>query len=292
MQEKRKHSYKKTLIQLLDRPGGRFLLGRVATRFLRRTGYQVEILYRDGLWTRHTGLHFFPDSPSFEYEYDDFSKWENQVEIQIERTRDFWLQHYNPENGDTIVDVGAGRGEDMLPFSRGVGADGRVIAIEAHPVSFALLAHFCRLNRLSNATPLHFALMDTSGTVRISDSASGWMENAIESRGASTGIPVPARPFEALYEQEHLTDIAFLKMNIEGAERFALCGMESVMSRIRRICVACHDFRADLGHGEHFRTRAFVQQFLTRHGFDLKFRADDPRDYVRDHIFGEKRSAN
>jgi hypothetical protein len=70
----------------------------------------------------------------------------------------------------------------------------------------------------------------------------------------------------------------FTKMNIEGAERFALLGAESFMRRADQVCVACHD----LGHGEQFRTRAFVERFLIEHGFKLASRSDDPRDYVRD----------
>lgn len=53
-----------------------------------------------------------------------------------------------------------------------------------------------------------------------------------------------------------------------------------------QIFIACHDFRADINHGEHLRTRNSMEQFLTRHGFTLASRPDDPRDYVRDHVFG------
>ncbi|HEY2460768.1 MAG TPA: FkbM family methyltransferase, partial [Candidatus Acidoferrum sp.] len=87
-----------------------------------------------------------------------------------------------------------------------------------------------------------------------------------------------------------INQIDFLKMNIEGAERFALPGMESMIAHIRHICVACHDFRSNLGHGENFRTRAFVEEFLSNHGFTIVSRRDDPRDYVRDHVFGLRRS--
>jgi hypothetical protein len=41
-----------------------------------------------------------------------------------------------------------------------------------------------------------------------------------------------------------------------------------------------------MGHGEHFRTRNFVEQFLAEHGFRVASREEDPRDWVRDHIFG------
>lgn len=280
-------SYKRALIRLLDRPGGRFLLGKVATTFLHlRSGNGVEINYIDGMWSRRVGPDFFPDGPRFNYTYADFESWKRQMEVYSSTTREYWLQHYRPQEGDVIVDVGAGRGEDTVAFSRGVGKTGRVIAVEAHPLSFAILKKFCALNRLSNVTPLHVALMDKPGIAHVVESESSWMENTVSSDRDSSGVAVQATTLGDLCAKEGIGDIAFLKMNIEGAERSALRGMQTVMPRIRQICVACHNFRADNGHGEHFRTRSFVERFLTEHGFTLASRSDDARDYVRDHVFG------
>jgi FkbM family methyltransferase len=262
-------------------------LGKIATRYLRRiSGPGVDIAYIDGLWTRRAGNDYFPDGMRFEYAYADFGEWKRQMEVHEFNARDYWLQHYRPRAGDVVIDVGAGRGEDTAAFSRAVGESGRVIAIEAHPATFAVLKAFCRLNRLRNVTPLHLALADQPGTVRIADSESSWMENAIEPSQGSSGTPVKAATLDDLYEQEGLKEIAFLKMNIEGAERYALPGMERVIPHIHQICVACHDFRSELGHGEQFRSRAFVERFLIDHGFTLASRPDDPRDFVRDHVFG------
>jgi len=259
----------------------------IATRFARRaTGGDVEITYVDGFWTHRIGRDFFPDALRFDYTYADFDLWKRQAALYVCQTEDFWLQHYRPQEGDVIVDVGAGRGEDTLTFSRAVGKTGRVIAIEAHPLSFAILRNFCRLNRLTNVTPLQLALMDKPGTVHIAESESSWMENAIAYDEGSSGMQVPASTLSDICEQHGLEHIAFLKMNIEGAERYALLGMEAVTRQIGQICVACHDFRANLGHGEQFRTRAFVERFLLGHGFGVTSRADDSRDYVRDHVFG------
>jgi len=246
----------------------------------------VEIAYVEGLWTHRVGPLFFPDGPRFNYTPPDFDSWKGQLERYVSETNEFWLQHYHPQEGDVVIDVGAGRGEDTLTFSRGVGETGRVIAIEAHPLSFAILKNFCRLNQLSNVTLLQLALMDKPGTVRIAESESSWMENAIEYGDGSSGIPVRATTLNDVCEDQGLKDIAFLKMNIEGAERYALLGMEPVIQHIRQICVACHDFRSDHGDGEEFRTRGLVEQFLVEHGFTLASRPNDPRDYVRDHVFG------
>ena len=280
-------SYKRALVGLLDRPGGRFLLGKIATCVIGKNRVRdAEIAYINGFWTRRSGCRFFPDGPRFEYAYSDFAAWKGQMEQYAADTGEYWLQHYQPREGDVVVDVGAGRGEDTFTFSRAVGPTGRVIAIEAHPLSFAMLKSFCQLNQLSNVTALHVALMDRPGTVTIAESESNWQENVVNHGSEVPGISVSAATLDELCEKYEIKNIAFLKMNIEGAERYALGGAQAVMPRIRRICVACHDFRADMGHGEQFRTRAFVSRLLHEHGFTLTSRPDDPRDYVRDHIFG------
>jgi FkbM family methyltransferase len=284
-------SLKRTLIRLLDRPGGRFLLGKIATVIVRRGGGDdIQIAYINGLWTRQIGSDFFPDSVRFEYTYADFSDWKNQVAHYAADTKEYWLQHYIPRQGDIIVDIGAGRGEDTLTFSKAVGDTGRVIAIEAHPVTFAILKSFCQLNRLNNVTVLHLALMDKPGTVRMVESEASWMENAIDCAERSSGVEVRSGTFEEVWKEQGLKELAFLKMNIEGAERYALVGIRSALPYISQICVACHDFRCNSSEGEKFRTHAFVEEFLVRHGFALASRWDDPRDYVRDHIFGLRRN--
>jgi FkbM family methyltransferase len=280
-------SYKRRFVRLLDRPGGRYLLGKMATNVLRRiSGGDFEIEYVGGLWTRRIGPYFLPDSLRFDYTLSDFDSWKRRIEQYEGDTKEYWLQHYRPRDGDIVVDVGAGRGEDTLTFSRAVGKGGRVIAIEGHPVTFAILKSFCQLNGLANVTPVQVALMDKPGIVRMVESRSSWMENAIDTDERDGGIPVRAATLDQVCDAEGIDRITFLKVNIEGAERRALLGMESVLPHVEQICVACHDFRADLGHGEHFRTRGFVEKFLLDRGFVLRGRREDPRDYVRDHVFG------
>jgi FkbM family methyltransferase len=261
-------------------------LGRVGTSVLSRAaGTEIECMYAHGMWTHRIGGYFFPDSIKFEYKYIDFNDWVGKADLYISQAKDFWFWSYKPRPGDTIVDVGAGRGEDTLAFSKAVGPTGRVIAIEAHPFSFNVLKNFCLLNGLSNVTPIHSALMDRPGTVRIAESASSWTENSVLSGGRSW-VEVRAKTMDEIFREQELNEIDLLKMNIEGAERHALIGMASVMPHVRRICVASHDFRGELGHGEEFRTRAFVEHFLGDHGFTLMSRPDDPREYVRGHVFG------
>lgn len=283
---------KRLLIPILDHPGGRYLLGKIATCFAQwRSRSDIKIVYVHGLWTHGIGNVFFPDKPRFNYTTSEFQKWEQQEEKYVSQTTDFWLHKYCPREGDVVVEIGAGRGENMLALCRAVGRTGRVLGIEADPTSFRILQSFCLMNGFTNASVLQLAVMDKPGTVRMTQE-SAWIENSVTSNESSPGIDVRADTIDHICESRGIKDIAFLKMNIEGAERSALLGMQTILPHIRTICVACHDFRADWGHGEQFRTRRFVEQFLTEHGFIISSRREDPRDYVRDHIWGERNHAS
>jgi FkbM family methyltransferase len=255
----------------------------IATKIGRRqTGTHITFFYC-GLWVHRIGSYCYPDGRRF---IDCYFSRKDLVKEYSANAEDFWFRHYRPQEGDVILDVGAGRGEDTLVFSKAVKKSGRVVSIEADPVSFKFLEYLCRLNNLTNTTPIQVAAMDKPGMVSLVASEN-WLANMVVPKAKGLhGSDVAAATLDEICDRMALRKINFLKMNIEGAERYALLGMKSVLPCIQTLCVACHDFLADRGCGEHFRTRAFVERFLVEHGFKVAGRPDDPRDFVRDHVFG------
>jgi FkbM family methyltransferase len=247
----------------------------------------VEIGYEAG-WHHRVGPYFVPDGPHFNYYEPTVLGWKDEIPTFFRDAKELWFRQYEPKPGDTIIDVGAGRGEDLLPFAQGVGPAGRVVAVEAHPATYSHLKRFCELNRLSNVFPIHAAVMDTPGAVSIDD-GEFWLTNTVRSVGE--GIRVTATTVDDICRGLTLGQIDFLKMNIEGAEVQALLGMNETISKVRKLCICCHDFRADRGHGEEYRTRDFVTDFLMKHRFNVSRRHSDPRDFVRDHILGTRDEA-
>jgi hypothetical protein len=134
-------------------------------------------------------------------------------------------------------------------------------------------------------TTVHAAISDQSGEAIITDD-DAWEANDILAGGVDHGWSVPMMTLGEVRQRNAIDTIHFLKMNIEGAERQALAGMVDVIREVENICVACHDFRADRGDGEQFRTRDFVEEFLLDHGFQLHSRPNHPEDFARDHLFG------
>jgi FkbM family methyltransferase len=250
-------------------------------------GVDVEILW-DGMWVRRVGPDYFPDPDMFRLPEPDWKRWAGQAQKHLRDAEDYWFHLYKPQPGDAIVDIGAGRGEDVFAFSRAVGPAGRVWAIEPHPVSFAALRLLCELNRLANVTALNYACIDQAGELQI-ETLPVWESNYVRAGDPSaSSYPVKSVRFDDLAEEHGIERIDFLKMNIEGAERRALPGCEEALRRARFVCIAAHDFRADRGEGDAFRTLDFVKQFVSGAGFEIVMR-DDPRYYVPYHVHGVRR---
>ena len=270
------------IVRALDGPIGRTALARTATLWAKALGQgDVEIYFRDGWWHR-VGLMHFPTGPRFTYGRWSLSRLANFEREMRARSAGYWFCHGTPRPGSVILDIGAGTGEDVLAFSDAVGPQGRVVAIEAHPQSFALLSQMCRMNGLDNVALIHAPVMDKSGTVTISDSGD-LLANSVTQRGE---LKVPAVTLDTLCAEQGVGAIDLVKMNIEGAELVALSGAGEMLRRCRAICAAAHDFRADRGDGEAFRTSEFVSELLASQGFRIERRVADPRPWVRDHIWG------
>jgi len=207
----------------------------------------------------------------------------NQLDAITENT---FFYSYTPRLGDTVIDVGAGVGTETLTFSRLVGGTGKIIAIEAHPETYRCLARACHLNRLVNVAPLQLAIMNMSGEVKISDTETN-ISNTVMNDSVH-GVTVPGIPLDELIDSENISEINFLKMNIEGAEAPAMEGMQRTLSITKNIVISCHDFIADAGGTETMRTKETVRKSLEAHDFSIKERMDDARPWVRDTLYGTR----
>jgi FkbM family methyltransferase len=197
----------------------------------------------------------------------------------------YWFEEYTPVEGDVVIDVGAGIGEDAVILSHLVGNGGRVHAIEAHPGTYACLEATLRLSSLDNVDPHMLAITETNGSVTISDSANH-LANSIMSEG--NGLKVEAQSLDEFIRQSGHKTIDFLKMNIEGAERGAMLGLDREAANVRHVAISCHDFIADLGGGDQFRTKKDVRQRLVQLGYVVTQRNDAKTPWEADVLFGRR----
>lgn len=196
-----------------------------------------------------------------------------------------WFHEYTPRTGDVVIDVGAGIGEDAVVISQLVGATGRVHAIEAHPATFACLRSTVALSKLANVTIHQIAITEENGTVSISDDAHHLANSII---GHSGGLEVEAQSLNHFIAQSGHPTIDLLKMNIEGAERGAILGLDKQARNIRHLAISCHDFVADAGGDAQFRTKDAVRRRLLELGYVVTERSDAETPWENDVLFARR----
>lgn len=174
---------------------------------------------------------------------------------------DLLWRHYRPQSGDVVFDVGAGNGGETLFLAGMVGKTGRVIAVEAAPGPFSRLAEMRALNDWPQVELHQVALAAEAGTVMMSDSED-WITGNMYEAG---NVEVRAVSLDELCAELGIQSIDWLKLNIEGAEKEAVLGMERMAPHIRHLMISCHDF---LGT-EWGRSKAQVTGWLVDHGFDV-----------------------
>lgn len=190
---------------------------------------------------------------------------------------DLLWRHYAPSSGDVVIDIGAGHGGETFYLAEMVGEPGRVLAVEASPSTFARLEQLCALNNWPQVQPVNEAVSDRNGTIHIS-SNSEWVADNMFGSG---GTEVPCTTVDELCARYAIERVDWLKMNIEGAEREALKGMEGMASRVSNVTISCHDF---LGT-EWGATLEFVTTWLVDRGFTVIQRADG--DFVQQlYVYG------
>lgn len=141
--------------------------------------------------------------------------------------------------GETFVDVGANIGNWTLAAASLVGASGKVSAVEPHPRIFRFLCGNVSLNKLQNVTLHNCAVGDRIANISFSD-VKGDDTNRVLTSG--DGICVPMVTLDKIVDQS--SDIALLKIDAEGYERFVLCGAGRVIAQIQ--CIFVEISRPDL----------------------------------------------
>lgn len=270
-----KSSVRRSIDLIATFPGGHFLLAFLASMRATLRHKKFILIYRkQGRWQHWEDRNVIVDLKP---------QLCSVPSVCDAATRDHWLTHYQPRQGDMIVDLGASVGDNALTLSKLVGPTGRVIAIEAHPATYKCLEETCRLNGLSNVFPIHVAIHDSDESVQISDLSEN-KSNAINS--GEGGFSVPGTTLDKLMGSLDIGEISFMKINIEGAELPALKRAASVLSRTKHMVVSCHDFLAEQGGDEAARTFDEIRTILAGMGFSISLRLNDPRPYISYQVIG------
>jgi FkbM family methyltransferase len=122
-----------------------------------------------------------------------------------------------------FVDIGANVGTYALVLARQVGADGKVIAVEPHPVTHARLKFNNDASGYTQTRLVAAAASDADGELMIETDGDNLGASHIVTGAARAGaIKVPALRLQRILEEAGVTGVDALKIDIEGFEDRAL----------------------------------------------------------------------
>ena len=249
----------------LDHPLGRRVAAAISRAALgAQYSVRCEVRYRDGLWEyRWPDGVVVSEKPLIMRAHPDEFDHDPAVSPSMS-----WLWGYQPVAGDVVVDVGSLRGRSLHLLTRLVGPEGRVYAFEANPRSFQVVKRLCAANDWQNVVPVHAAIASHTGTIEISDGDAREANDVFR----PGGVTVDCLTLDDYAEAHGLVRIDLTLMNIEGAEKLAIRGMERVAGLTRHMVISCHDF---LGEPDKM-TKSEVRDWLVQKGFLVREQPDPP----------------
>jgi FkbM family methyltransferase len=139
-----------------------------------------------------------------------------------------------------FVDAGANIGLYSLMAAQIIGPSGRVLAVEPGEESLARLDANLALNSLPQVTVIRAALGAEPGTARLFHVELGHDPQAyslLPEGGATESETVPVTTLDLLAQEQGLTRLDALKLDVEGSEPMILAGGRATLARFRPIVI-------------------------------------------------------
>jgi FkbM family methyltransferase len=170
----------------------------------------------------------------------------------------------------TFVDVGANWGYFTLLGAVRVGPKGVVLSLEPHPLLHDRLIQNIQRNRFEQVRAFPYAASirrETLQFVSYDHRQDNWGTSRIvaNNEAKKSCIEVQGIPLDELLRENQISHVDLMKMDIEGAEGFALAGLEGMIRerRISRLILELHPARLT----QHNQSVEQILQLLIESGY-------------------------
>ncbi len=150
----------------------------------------------------------------------------------------------NIQKGMTVFDIGANIGWITIIMAQAVGPQGRVHSFEPYPPIFNHLQLNIALNELSQVSANCLALGNTSGVIPFYIFPEGFeVYNSIgagerrEGQSAHQKINVPVTQLDHYCQENHISQIDLIKIDVEGAEEIVLKGASRILKENPQVII-------------------------------------------------------
>lgn len=146
--------------------------------------------------------------------------------------RNIYERNCQLQKGDTVIDVGAAWGFNTVDFSRKVGDEGRVVAIEPCEESLVVLRKNLELNGCNNVMVVEKGVWSRNDRLKLNISESPGCNSLVAPKGKIIGsMDIEVDTLDNILEQLGIDKVTLIKMDIEGAEIEALKGMDRIICK-------------------------------------------------------------
>lgn len=181
---------------------------------------------------------------------------------------------WQPQSGDTVIDIGAYVGMFTVKASEMVGDTGEIIAIEPCPESFRILKENCA--RCRNVRLIKVAIMNRMGIDKLYYSRSGAANSLVTQWGKY--VEVETMTLDQLVKRLKLSRVDFIKIDAEGAGLEILQGATETLEKGTRLVIAAYH---DAKDGK--REIDGVVKFLKDIGYQITYQKG-----LRSYVYAQK----
>lgn len=153
---------------------------------------------------------------------------------------EFSFLDHTLNQGMAFIDIGANEGLYALFAAAKVGKKGSVLALEPSRREYARLMDNLRLNNLKNVKPLRLAASDFNGIARLN--VAGYMHEGHNTLGElsrevefSHSEEIEVKRIDDVIAEEGIAKVDVVKIDVEGAEKSIIAGMEKTIENDRPI---------------------------------------------------------